>query len=104
MRCVAYNWQRRWFLEMRCWVMGGGVDRGNWEGGKVKEGLLGDWGAESWREQEHLEINDLQIKGFHSEEIVFHSSMLAPFLSRAHITTSGQKVRALCTALCYLLV
>ena len=46
---------------MRCWVMGGGVHRGDWEGGKVKEGLLGDWGAESWREQEHLEINDLYI-------------------------------------------
>ena len=86
---------------MRCWVMGGGVHRGNWEGGKVKEGLLGDWGAESWREQEHLEINDLYIKGFHYEDIFF---IPAHFLSRAHITTFGQKVRALCTALCYLLV
>ena len=80
---------------MRCWVMGGGVHRGNWEGGKVKEGLLGDWGAESWREQEHLEINDLQIKGFHSEEIVFHSSTYRNIWS---------KVKALWTALCYFLV
>ena len=68
---------------MRCWVMGGGVHRGNWEGGKVKEGLLGNWEAESWREQEHLEINDLHIKGFHSEEIVFHSSTF-PFTSTYH--------------------
>ena len=43
--CVANNWQR-WFLEMGSWEVGRGVDGGNWERCKVKEGLLRGWQAE----------------------------------------------------------
>ena len=52
---VANDWQR-WFLEMGSWEMGGGVNRGNREGCKVKEGLLREWGAECSSHEEHLEI------------------------------------------------
>ena len=44
----------RWLLEMRCREMCGGVDRGNREGGKVKERSLGDRRAERSGHQEHL--------------------------------------------------
>ena len=44
----------RWLLEMRCREMRGGVDRGNREGGKVKERSLGYRRAERSGHQEHL--------------------------------------------------
>ena len=44
----------RWLLEMRCREMCGGVDRGNREGGKVKERSLGYRRAQRASHQEHL--------------------------------------------------
>ena len=44
----------RWLLEMRCREVRGGVDRGNREGGKVKERSLGYRRAERSGHQEHL--------------------------------------------------
>lgn len=44
----------RWLLEMRCREVRGGVDRGNREGGKVKERSLGYRRAQRSGHQEHL--------------------------------------------------
>ena len=44
----------RWLLEMRCREMRGRVDRGNREGGKVKERSLGYRRAQRSGPQEHL--------------------------------------------------